>query len=65
MGIQMAGGEEKLAQKNQRAFSSKKQFLYNNSYLPLCSNLDHCSGGVHIIFTFVNKKAIYLCEKMI
>lgn len=61
MGIEIAGDEETLAEKNQRAFANKKTSCL---ITPICLQTGIlCSGS--IVSTFVNNRAVYLHEKMI
>lgn len=62
MGIEIAGDEETLAEKSQRAFANKKTSC---TITPICLQTGIlCSGSVRMVSTFVNKRAVYLHEKM-
>lgn len=62
MGVEIASDEETLAEKNQRAFANKKTSCI---IAPICLQTGIlCSGSVCRVSTFVNKRALYLHEKM-
>lgn len=62
MGVEIAGDEETLAEKNQRAFANKETSCV---ITPICLQTGIlCSGSVRRVSTCVNKRAVYLHEKM-
>lgn len=65
MGIQMAGEEEKLAEKNQRALANQKESCITTLIYLWVQTGIRCLGSGHVFPTSVNERAVYLHEKTI